>query len=355
MTALLSGRPEEARQHATGLTVRDWPAFRDLVIERHRVAPLVGAALAEAGFAVPDEIVSDIRSAARQCGAAALAQREESLRINAQLAAMSIFAIWLKGWPLAEWLYDGIGLRHASDLDLLVAPADRAAAARCLVEAGYHAEAGHGLRARLIAHPAVGAECKDLEFRHSGTGLRVELHWRTNHFRSWPSILALEETPVSVTEGPTPIRVPGPLGQLVYLSAHGQQHMFGRLKWLVDIARLVEKRGVEAVSRDLRRACDLGAGRPVRLALHLAGAVFGVSVPREAAELSPREAEWTGEIAGAIADPRLAPGAFRTRVAFYHWHWRMADGPAQRLGVLRDAVWRRLRLRAAGFAGPGWS
>ena len=342
LTTLLGKNREDAGRLAPGLGASDWSVFRDLAVERHRVAPMIAASLSSADLEVPESIAGDIRTAARQCGAAALAQRAEMPR-----------ALRLKGWPLAEWLYGGIGLRHASDIDLLVAPEDRAAAARCLAEAGYAAEPGHGLRSRLIAHPAVGTECKDLEFRHAQTGMRVELHWRTNHFRSWPGVDALGEPPVVVTDGPSPIHMLGPLGQLIYLSAHGQQHLFGRLKWLLDIARLSEKRGVERLASDLRRATELGAGVPARLALHLVGAIFGSSVPPEAERLVPREAAWAGEITKTIADPRLAPGLLETRIAFYRWHWRMAEGRRQRLGVLRDAVWRRLRLGAVGLVSPG--
>jgi hypothetical protein len=205
-----------------------------------------------------------------------------------------------------------------------------------------------------VWHPAVRAECKDVEYYHPETGLAVELHWRTNTFRAWPELRDLDEPPVALPglDGEARILVPGPLGQLVYLAGHGQQHMFGRLKWLLDITRLADLRGPARLADDLVKAERAGAGRVVRLALHLAHRVFGANVPGELNGLSGSEARWAEEILVEIADPRATPGRPKARLGFYRWHLRMAETPAQVVGVLRFAIWRRLRLRLAGLTGP---
>jgi hypothetical protein len=267
------------------------------------------------------------------------------------LEAVGVHAIWLKGWPLAEQLYGAPGLRHSNDIDFLVTADERLAAAECLRELGYVAGDVSKLRARLIGHPAVRAECKDVEYCHPETGLMVEMHWRTNTFRAWPELRDLAEPPVPLSGavGSAPILVPGPLGQLVYLAGHGQQHLFGRLKWLLDIARLANLRGPARLADDLVKAERAGAGRVVRLALHLAHRVFGANVPGDLHGLSGNEARWAEEILAEIADPRATPGRPKARLGFYRWHLRMAETPAQILGVLRFAIWRRLRLRFAGL------
>jgi hypothetical protein len=191
-------------------------------------------------------------------------------------------------------------------------------------------------------------ECKDVGYVHPDTGMVVELHWRTNTFRGWPELPELGEMPVPLP-GAAGILVLGPLGQLVYLSRHGQQHLFGRLKWLLDIARLAEIRGLAQLTEDLARAEAAGAGRPVRLALHLAHRVFGAVVPAGAHDLPRREARWVEEILADIADPRATPGRIKARLGFYRWHLRMAENWAQVMGVLRFATWRRLRLGVAGL------
>ncbi len=350
LCALLAGNPELAEAAASRMTDVEWDGFIELVIARHRVAPGIAEAVQASGVALPGPVLQTIRAEARANGFAALAQKNESLRLAGVLEAVGVRAIWLKGWPLAEQLYGAPGLRHSNDIDFLVAAGERLAAARCLAESGYIPAEEHKLRARLIGHPAVRAECKDVQYYHPGTGLVVELHWRTSHFRAWPEFRDLDEAPVLLpgVAGTARILVPGPLGQLVYLSGHGQQHLFGRLKWLLDIARLADRRGLARLADDLARAEAAGAGRAVRLALHLAHRVFGAEVPGAAGELPRNEARWAGDILAEIADPGAAPGRPRARLGFYRWHLRMAETPAQIAGVFRYALWRRLRL---GFAG----
>ncbi len=351
LCALLAAGPERSEAAVSRMTEAEWDGFTGLVIDRHRVAPAIAEAVRASGVVLPGPVLRTIRAEARANGFAALAQRAESLRLAGALEAVGVGAIWLKGWPLAEQLYGAPGLRHSNDIDFLVAPGERLAAARCLVEAGYVAASEHGLRARLFEQAAVEAECKDVQYVHPGTGLVVELHWRTSHFRGWPEFRDLDEAPVALpgVTGPVRILVPGPLGRLVYLSGHGQQHLFGRLKWLLDIARLAGRCGPARLADDLGEAEAAGFGRVVRLALHLAHRVFAADVPGAARDLPRNEARWAGEFMAEIADPGAAPGQPRARLGFYRWHLRMAETPAQVAGVLRFALWRRLRLGLAGL------
>ncbi|MFQ5565843.1 MAG: nucleotidyltransferase family protein [Paracoccaceae bacterium] len=351
LCALLAGKPDMAKAAATPMTDAEWDGFTDLAIDRHRVAPAIAEAARASSVALPGPVLQTIRAEARANGFAALAQKSESLRLAGMLEAVGVRAIWLKGWSLAEQLYGAPGLRHSNDIDFLVAPGERIAAARCLAGSGFVPAGEHRLRGRLFALPAVEAECKDMQYIHPESGLVVELHWRTSHFRSWPEFRDLDEAPVALpgVAGPASILVPGPLGQLVYLSGHGQQHLFGRLKWLLDIARLADLRGPARLADDLGEAETAGAGRAVRLALHLAHRVFAANVPGAARDLPRSEARWAGEFLAEIADPGAAPGRPRARLGFYRWHLRMAETPAQFAGVLRYALWRRLRLGLAGL------
>lgn len=352
LCALLRG---EGGVAAAGMAPAGWDSFTELVIARHRVAPAIARAVAACAMALPGPVEQAIAAEARANGFAALAQRAESLKLAARLRATGAEPVFLKGWPLAEQLCGAPGLRHSSDIDLLVDADQRIAAAGCLAEAGYLPAEEHLLRGRLIATGAVRGECKDVQFCHPETGLVVELHWRTSHFRHWPELSDLGEPPVTLPGIPAPDRilVPGPLGQLVYLAEHGRQHLFGRLKWLLDIAQLARARGAGRLGADLAAAEAAGAGRAVRLALHLAGRVFAAPVPEAALVLPPREARWAGEMLAGIADPEMSFGRPKARLAFYRLHLTMAESPAQALGVLRYAFWRPLRLGLARLTHPG--
>jgi hypothetical protein len=351
LCALLANNRQMAQDAATGMTDVGWNSFTDLVIDRHRVASAIAEAVRAGSVALPDPVLKMIRAEARANGFAALAQRAESLRLAGMLEAVGIYAICLKGWPLAEQLYGGPGMRHSNDIDFLVTADQRMNADRCLRAAGYIPLDVHKLRARLVGNPAVRAECKDVAYQNMDSGLVVEMHWRTSTFRGWPELSDLDEAPVPVSgiDGPVGVLAPGSLGQLVYLSLHGQQHLFGRLKWLLDIARLTSVYGPGQLADCLLKSERIGAGRAVRLALHLAHRVFEANVPEKAHYLPCKEARWVEEILAEIADPSASPGQIKARLGFYRWHLRMAETPAQFIGVLRYGLWRGLRLGLAGL------
>ena len=344
LAGLLS-KDTQIQSYADEMSEPEWGHFLHLVVERHRVAPMVSLAAHEKSIALPDFVHHAIRLEARENGIAAIEQRHESLRLRDALEAVGIAPVWLKGWPLAEMLYGELGLRHSNDIDILVPARDRVKAASCLITAGYVAAEEHRTRARLLDRRAVEVECKDVQFYKPDSHLIVELHWQTSHFPGWPNLMDLDEEPVPSRNDD--VIVPGPIGQLIYLSGHAVQHIFSRLKWLLDVARLADQRGAVQLEADLARAEGVGAGRATRLALNLAGRVFGCDLPSEAYRLRGAEARWADRMITDIADPRTMPGELKARLGFYAWHLRMAEGPAQIGSVLRYACWRHIRLGAA--------
>lgn len=350
IATLLGGRRTYSSGLDADLSDEDWSEFETLVTRRHRVAPAICEAFQRLSITPPHRVGDAIAAEARENGLAALARKAESLRLATVLADAGINAVWLKGWPLAEQLFGTAGMRQASDIDILVRPDEREAAARLLLARGYVAADEHALRARILRSRAVGDECKDVQYVNPGTGQVVELHWRCSHFRGWPEFGDLGEPPVSLATGTgATILVPGPAEQLAYLSGHGVQHFFGRLKWLLDISRLAEARGVAGLESDLARAGNAGAGRAVRLSLNLAARVFGSAVPGPAQRLSRSEERWTGRILAAIGDPDYEPGTPKARLAFYIWHLQLSETRMQAAGVIRYALWRRVRLGLASL------
>jgi len=63
------------------LSPEQWDEFAALVIERHRVAPAIAAALAASGLTPPDPVRARIEAEARANGFAALRQKAETGRL----------------------------------------------------------------------------------------------------------------------------------------------------------------------------------------------------------------------------------------------------------------------------------
>lgn len=99
-----------------------WPVFLKLV-DRHRVAPLVYTNLSRyAGKTAPAAMMSALRSRFESNARRGLANAAETVRLCQLFQESAIPVLPLKGSVLALQVYGNLGLRHAGDIDLLVAP-----------------------------------------------------------------------------------------------------------------------------------------------------------------------------------------------------------------------------------------
>lgn len=332
------------------LDLEGWHAFARLVIERHRLAPATLAALERTGIAPPEAVMGRLRAETRANAFEALAQKAETGRLVQALGESGCRPMLLKGWPLAEELTGSAAGRHSSDIDLYIRREELGTCWRTLVGLGYEAVQYHRARLPLLADPALASECNDLELRNQDRR-QVEIHWRSSHFRGWLDLREIcgdgREWPLDGT-GIT-IRVPTRTGNLVYLALHGQQHAWLRLKWLLDIARLVRTSEAAELSGVLEAARAAGAERAVVGAVHLANRVFATPLPRGWPEPDRVTRRMLVRFMRGIGAEGAEPGSVRARFDFYWVGFVMAERPAQRLGVLRYAFWRGPRLFLAAL------
>ncbi len=342
LAGLLAGRPASG----TGMTREEWGQFVLLAIDRHRVAPATEAAITRCGLAVPEDVSESLGAAARECTIEALNQKTESFRLVSALAAQGVRPIMLKGWPLAEALYGSAGMRHAKDLDLLILPEEIDPCLSVLGALGYGIDPEHSARGPLLGAQSFRTEFNDLAFWNPEVGIQAELHWRSQHFRGWPDLATMrgiaEERSLDNTG--VSLRVPTARANLVYLAQHGQQHLWQRLKWLLDIARLLASQHEEVLMADLAAAQAVRGARAVVIAGHLARHVLGAPLPRRWPEPGVIEARAVGHFCRAISAPAPVPGTLRARLGYYGASLALAETAAQRAGVLRYALWRRMRF-----------
>ena len=322
---------------ASGLTSEDWRTFTNLVVDRHRVAPMVLKAASDIGLEMPTEVAAAISSTANNDAAAALRQKAESFRVLSQLANAGCRPSVLKGWPLAEALYGSAGLRHAKDLDLYIAPHEIDLCIAVMADLGYEIDDEHRARIPFIDRPGFRQEFNDLSLYHAARDVQIEVHWRSYHFRGWPDLRnipgALQDWPLDRTG--LIVRVPSPTANLIYLSLHGQQHIWLRLKWLLDIARIFTSRDDAQLIGDLSAAREVGAGRAVIIAGHLAQVVLGSPLPSSWPVPDHAGTRAIERFRQLIADDDSAPGTLRARFHYYWMSLVLAESLSQRVGVLR--------------------
>src|SRR5690554_5761564 len=166
-------------------------------------------------------------------GAQAALVRETTLDVVTVLSGVK--CLILKGYPLASMLFEEGALQRVSaDVDVLVLPGDREEVARRLRRAGYAPASAEAPREWAYNQHA---------WRHSGTGVVVEVHWAVG-FPELPHLgvgRCLMEADTMMLRG-VEVAVPGRAWGVLQLSVHLQQHL-GFARGLLDLAAYMDVAG----------------------------------------------------------------------------------------------------------------
>ncbi|AOZ94670.1 hypothetical protein LPB68_10885 [Paenibacillus crassostreae] len=211
----------------------DWKWFVKLVMH-HRVYPLVYLKLKELN---PTLIPANVReSLQQQYNNNTMKMLHLSREMNHICKAFTnngIRTILLKGPVLAIQLYGNLAHRTSKDIDILVHADDVEKTEDILVQLGYVSEDEHLLDnwKRKSHH---------LSFEHHEHMAQVEIHWRLNpHFSKSFSFDQLWKRRNDVILSNQTFHYLGNEDLLYYLSDHGARHGWFRLRWLMDIERLL--------------------------------------------------------------------------------------------------------------------
>lgn len=249
----------------------DWSRFQRLV-RFHRVQGLAWNALELVADAIPEATRGALAADARATVAANLQMAMESARLRDAFDAAGVPLLFVKGLTVGALVYRNPLLKTGWDIDVLV-PGDRLTeAAKLLERLGY----GLVLPSAETALARWHRTHKDSLWRRADPQVNVELHPR---LVDNPSILPGVgiESPtqdVEIVPGVTlPTLAPDEL--FAYLCVHGASSAWFRLKWIADLAGLVQSMASGPLDALYRRSQKLGAARAAGQALLLADALFG--------------------------------------------------------------------------------
>ena len=172
----------------------------------------------------------------------ALAQEAELCRVASLFAASGVTLIPLKGVALSQELYGDPFMRSSGDIDILVRVEDVPRAEELLVGLCYRNAIGfHSFSRRQQLH-IIRSEHHH-EYINDESGIHIELHWR--------SYLWNEAQVSALWDGSLPSKWAANGNQLskvdniLFLADHGARHGWQRLKWLSDLAMLMENCSVD--------------------------------------------------------------------------------------------------------------
>lgn len=258
----------------------DWPRLLRIA-RRHRIEGLVHDGLKRAEIGLPPEIAAELREASAAIARDNLAFAAESIRLQGLLEEAGTQFLFVKGVTLGVLAYGTLGVKHAWDIDLLVAPEDVLATAELLTGAGYR---------RIRPDPDLSPEqfriwnalSKESTWRNDRTGLHVEIHHALVDNPHFLAGVSLSSPRQAVRIGSGAMLATLSTDHLFsYLCAHGASHAWSRLKWLADIAALLKEMTPAEISHLHARALELGAGRSAASALILCSELLGLALPPE--------------------------------------------------------------------------
>jgi hypothetical protein len=284
------GASEEQEVRTRVAAPIDWNLFLAWV-RRNRIAPLVYRNLRLVACPlVPDAVVLQLQSESMRNARRALMQIAEGARISRLLAAGGIRSMIVKGPVLAQLVYGDPTLRESEDIDLVVDPDSVPEVNRTLASAGYHRVIPDVNISRPLLEIYQRRRCQFAYYSET-RDLSLELHWRLT---SNPLLMPMDSA--TLWGRSEQVRVAGAsLSTLpdedlfLYLCVHGSAHMWFRLKWLADIAALLQQLRSEVIDRIANRARELGVERSFHQAVILAHWLMAAPVPMEALAKAHRD------------------------------------------------------------------
>lgn len=238
---------ETRRTEATDLLREsiDWSAFLKLC-EWHGLYPLVYKALKNmlggVGERVPAAITDTLQNKYRNNVLRMTGMSGELLRLTALLDEAGIRILPWKGLVASLQIFGDISVRTSCDIDLLVAPDDILPAVRIITGAGYKiAEYPEGLTHEQLRHIVRHIHHFPALYNPE-RGITVEVHWRIS-----PLIAAsaldfadmYQKSEILAWSGHS-FRSLSRETAFLTMAVHGAKHMWCQLRWLCDVATLLD-------------------------------------------------------------------------------------------------------------------
>jgi hypothetical protein len=303
----------------------DW-SYVLLAGHRHALLPLLHAALKQHPDLVPDSISRQIREHFHANERRNSRILREAGGIMADLQDAEVDALSMRVLFLLAQAY-GPGEREYEPLDVLVSSGRARRTVTALANRGYRPV--HDLspgREALLLHS------RPLPLQHDESSLRVHLQDRVTPI-FYPVQLTLSDLVERRARGAEDsLSVPSHEDELLLCCLYGAFHIWGKLAWLSDVARVVAFTPRLDWQRVLRLASDCGAERSLRLGLYLVQDLLGVKLP----ENISREIE-----ADAVVQ-KLGSGVRRR--LFHDLRGRQTERERARFRLkTQDSLWDKVR------------
>ncbi len=306
----------------------DWDYFHRIVA-LHGVLPIIYTNLKNiAQDSVPVKEMNHLKEQYLANVQRNLILTGELLKIMDLFESNGIEAIPLKGPVFAESVYGSLSLRQFVDLDILVHKSNILKVKQLFLEREY----------RLLAE----LEPVEIEkylisqynfhFYNTQNNISIELHWdissMNDHFQIDPNQLWDDVRQVLISGKKVLSFAPENL--LLILCIHGSRHNWKRLKWICDVAKLIQVHQKMDWNFIIEFAKNTGSKRVLMLGVFLAFDLLGVHLP-------------SAMIEGFRSNRPVQSLAKK----IYKWQFTMIDYDIHKTPLFRILLRERIRDRIA--------
>jgi hypothetical protein len=332
----------------------DWERCRALA-SHHGVTPLMTRALSESGTRVcPPGIWNQLIEETRAIAIENLSATAELFAIVEDLDKAGIATLAVKGPVAGLALYGDAALRPFLDLDVLIAPEDRGRAIERLVARGYRPIVNlDAVGWRRFFHRFI-----EMCWIHPETVVAIDLHWALMdpRYRCNAVLAGCQNRAVSLSIGARRIRTLCPEDMLLHSLLHAAKHDWTRLRWLVDVARVIETHDDldwRAIALAVARSPD--CRRVLAVGLRLVDLLFGTLGKGLAADWISGDTR-TDELVGDAFRFLTRPNVPAPPGPSWPWRQRFYRGmcPQDRLRFIYDSLIAPTTLEWIAAPLPEW-
>jgi hypothetical protein len=329
-----------------------WKLLFDLA-DRHGTQPLLYQALVGIDDAIPREQVSWLEQRYQTNLHKALFLSRELIRIVDHLFARGLAVMPYKGLALAELIYRDIALRQSGDIDLLIHPQDLPRIRDAVRELGYSPH----LSLSPTEERAYLKSGYEFAFDGEAGPNLLEVQWAIQpRFYSIDfDMPVLFQRAVTVSVAGRPMQTPSCEDLLLVLSAHAAKHVWSRLVWLCDIARIMSLSTLNW-NWIASQAQALGIVRIVRVSMIFANRLLDAAIQPASQATFPNDPAALS-LADEIQTHIMSESPYSVEsVAYFRLMMRLRERPADRRRFLRRLVftpgpseWQAVHLPAPLF------
>jgi hypothetical protein len=239
---------------------------------------------------VPPAILNQLKNYFETTAQKNLLITAELLKILNLFKTNNIVAIPFKGATLAAFIYGNLAFRQFCDLDILVDERDVPKITELLVSIGYQLPAPlDAAKEQSYFQYKQFLESKEFQkkydFIHGKKKIAIDLQWSLTEnriSRFFPVDLKhFQKNAKLVSLGGVEVLQFSSEDMLLYLCFHGSKHCWTSLKWICDVAELIQSQPEINWERVQQQARKWGCDRMLYLGLLLARDLLEINLPEQ--------------------------------------------------------------------------